>query len=209
MRRLMRWLRRWWRWRLRREARFLLAAGGGLLLLGLVLADLLFGFSPLSRGKGLLVSAPPTRRPTPAPEVMCPSRQEAAGLVYGFNLAMEGFVLRLDPYMVYPYVHPDGPLWEEIKRTHQERARENLIHYAELVRFGVGEMEQGQDGRGPYVRLQVAEEWRDTEVDRDTGAATYEDAAVVQEVLYELRPLGTDWLIWSQRVIRVVGVPEE
>lgn len=213
----MNWRRRTWvqrarrlRWKMSRRQRLIVGVGAAVLVFALVVLDLAVGISPWSRGKGVLVPPPPTATARPIPTPRPPTKDEATGLIYGYNLTMQDFSLTLNTWVVYRYLHPDGPLWAEIKAMAEQRAASGEIHYVTLNRFGVGEvLPVAQDAQGPYILVRVAEEWTDTLVDRTSGRVVYENVTVAQEVVYILRPVeGDDWLLWSQEVVHVVGAPE-
>lgn len=210
MRSIVRWLRRL-HWKMTWRTRLLVLGGLGVLVGLLVLADLAVGFSPFSRGRGIIVGPAPTAtsavRATPAPPAPI-SEDDAKALVYAYNITMQEVGTTLDSSVVYRFLHPDGPLWADLKRELERRAVAGEIHYAALARFGVEVLPAASDALGPYRPVQAAEVWNDQAINWDTGQTIYNVAGFTQEVLYILRPTeGGDWLIWSQEVVRVVGAP--
>lgn len=204
---MLRWLRNL-RWKVRGRTHLVLLVAGVSMLFALVLLDLAIGFSPVSWGRGLFVRpATPTPRPTPTPAAI--GVEDAKALVYAYNVSMQDWGTTLDTTTVFRWLHPDGPLWAQIKEDTQARATRQEIHYAQLTRFGVEVLPLGSDALGPYRPVQTAEVWDDQAIDRSTGRVLYELSGITQEVVYILRPVeGGEWLIWSQEVVRVVGAPQ-
>lgn len=204
MRRLLRWVRRK-RWTVKSRTVRAIAYLGGALVCFLIVADMAVGILPWRWGQGALMP----RTPTPVAVVTVAPAQlsddQAMALVYAYNQAMQDFVLTLNPWSVQPFVHPEGPLWAETQELAAERQATGEIHYVVLQRFGVSEVIPGKD----EVVVHAAEIWDDEAVDSQRNVVLYSVTGVTQEVLYRLRPVaGTDtWLIWSQEVVRVVGLP--
>lgn len=187
----------WWAYRFRVGMAYLAAALIlGLMWLGAGLVDT--EANQLRSGAGL---------PTATPQVEQLQREQAAALCYAYNLAMQDFDLTLNTALVYPFVHPEGPLWKEIKTLAEERALTGEIHYATLRRFGVGEVRTGADAQGPFVVVHAAEQWDDMAVNRRTGETVYDARGISQEVAYTLRPGGGRWLLWSEEILHTVGSP--